>query len=299
MAGESQGAGTRRTALVTASYAGDFERCRLLCETVDRHVSGLTRHLLLVSDPDVALFRQLEGPGREVVGESDILPRWLHDLPDPFSGFRRRIWLSLRVPPLRGWHVQQLRRIAIADHVDEDALFYCDSDTAFLKPFDCASLWQGERLRLFRREDRLGEPGHEAQREWARNAAAALGLAPGFRPAHDYIATLVAWRTGSTRAMMKRLEEAGERHWIAAIARNRRFSECMLYGIHADAVAGGEGHFHDHHELCRIYWTGPALDASAIRRFAGGLGAGQVAIGLQSFTGASVEDIRAAVLAEA
>ena len=48
-----------RTALVTATYAADFERCRLLCETVDRHVTGMTRHLLLVSDPDVALFRQL------------------------------------------------------------------------------------------------------------------------------------------------------------------------------------------------------------------------------------------------
>ena len=288
-----------RTALVTATYAADFERCRLLCETVDRHVTGMTRHLLLVSDPDVALFRQLEGPHREVIGERDILPGWLHDLPDPLSGFRRRIWLSARVPPLRGWHVQQLRRIAIARHVREDALFYCDSDTAFLKPFDGASLWQGDRLRLFRRDGRLAEPGHEAQREWAQNAAAALGIAAGFRPAHDYIATLIASRTDATRAMADRLEAASGRHWIEAMARNRRFSECMLYGIHADVVQSGAGHFHDRHELCRIYWSGPTLDACAIREFVGGLGPGQVAVGLQSFTGADVGDIRSAVLAAA
>lgn len=299
MIAEPQVARARRTALVTASYAADFERCRLLCETVDRHVTGATRHLLLVSDPDVALFQQLEGPHREVVGEGDILPAWLHDMPDPLSGFSRRIWLSTRVPPLRGWHVQQLRRIAIAGHVDEDALFFCDSDTAFLRSFDCASLWRGDRLRLFRRDGRLAEPGHETQREWARNAAGALGLGNAFRPAHDYIATLIAWRADATRAMMQRLEETGRRHWIAAVARNRRFSECMLYGIHADAVLHGEGHFHDANELCRIYWTGPALDASGIRDFVGGLAPGQVAVGLQSFTGANVGDIRSAVLAAA
>lgn len=299
MAAEAKAARTRRTVLVTASYAADFERCRLLCETVDRHVTGATRHLLLVSGPDVALFRQLEGPRREVVGEGDILPSWLHDMPDPLSGFRRRIWLSARVPPLRGWHVQQLRRIAIAGHVDEDALFFCDSDTAFLQAFDCETLWRGDRLRLFRRDGRLAEPGHETQREWARNAAASLGLGNAFPPAHDYIATLIAWRADATRAMMKRLSEAGGRHWIEAVARNRRFSECMLYGIHADAVLHGEGHFHDSHELCRIYWTGPALDGAGIRDFIGGLAPGQVAVGLQSFTGADVGDIRSAVLAAA
>src|SRR5690606_13652521 len=29
-----------RTAIVTASWDQDFERCRLLCETVDKYVSG-------------------------------------------------------------------------------------------------------------------------------------------------------------------------------------------------------------------------------------------------------------------
>ncbi|PHP66282.1 hypothetical protein CSC94_15260 [Zhengella mangrovi] len=287
--------GPRRTALVTASYAGDFERCRLLCETIDRHVTGATRHLLLVSGPDVPLFRQLEGPHREVVSERDILPGWLHDLPDPLSGFRRRVWLSRHTVPLRGWHVQQLRRIAIAGHVGEDALFYCDSDAAFLRPFDCATLWKGPRLRLFRRDGRLLESGHDEQRQWARNAARALAAGTGDGLPHDYIATLVAWRADTTRAMMQRLEAVAGRHWIAALARTRRFSECMLYGCQADSVDEGRDHFHDATELCRIYWKGPRLDTAGIRDFVAACEPDQVAVGLQSFVGMDMADIRRAL----
>ena len=47
-------------ALVTASYAPDFERCRLLCETIDRHVTGLGRHYIRGENRDLAFFRQLE-----------------------------------------------------------------------------------------------------------------------------------------------------------------------------------------------------------------------------------------------
>ena len=47
-------------ALVTASYAPDFERCRLLCETVDQYVTGFSHHYILVEHNDVAQFRALE-----------------------------------------------------------------------------------------------------------------------------------------------------------------------------------------------------------------------------------------------
>ena len=123
-----------KTALVTASYAPDFERCRLLCETIDRFVAGYTKHYILVEHRDVALFKQLESSRRVVIDENDLLPRWIRPFPDPSNFGHRRIWLSPRTMPLRGWHVQQFRRIAIAAHTDEDAFFYIDSDVAFLKP---------------------------------------------------------------------------------------------------------------------------------------------------------------------
>ena len=152
---------TPAAAVVTASYAPDFERCRLLCETMDRQLSGVAHHYILVEHRDVALFRQLETGSRTVVDERDLLPRWLRVVDDPASLFRRRVWLSLKTQPLRGWHVQQLRRIAVAAHAKEDVLVFCDSDVAFVKPFDLSAFWHDGKVRLFRRDDALSADGHE------------------------------------------------------------------------------------------------------------------------------------------
>jgi len=279
-------------AIVTASYGPDLERCRLLSDTIDQHVTGHAHHYILVAAHDVAAFRSLEGPRRSIIDERELLPSWLHCLPDPLSGMRKRIWLSLRTMPLRGWHVQQLRRIAIAAHVAQDALIYVDSDVAFLRPFDCATLWRGENLRLFRRENGLDRSGLDEQRVWSRNAGATLGLPYGAVSRHDYIATLIAWRRDAVLAMTRHIEQAHGRHWVAAIGSNRHFSECMLYGRYADEVLGGEGHFHDAHELCRVYWTGPALSDTTFREFVAEMQTDQVAIGMQSFIGTDVARIR-------
>lgn len=281
---------TQTSALVTASYLPDLERCRLLCETIDKHVSGHSHHYLLVASNDVASFRALEGPRRTVVDERDLLPGWLRSFPDPLSRFRKRIWLSFRTMPLRGWHVQQLRRIAIAGHIGEDGLIFCDSDVAFLRPFDCATIWRDGNLRLFRRENGLSRPDLDDQRLWAANAGKTLGLAA--TPRHDYIATVIAWRRDAAVAMCRHIEETTGKQWVAAIGSNRRFSECMLYGRYADEVLQSEGHFHESNELCRVYWTGPALSDATFAEFLASMTPDQVAIGMQSFIGTDIGRIR-------
>lgn len=284
-------------ALVTASYAADFERCRLLCETVDRHVTGASHHYLLVEHRDVTLFRQLEGRSRTVIDERDLLPSWLRDLPDPTSLFKRRIWLSLKAPPLRGWHVQQLRRIAIAERIEQQALVYVDSDVAFLRPFDCARFWRDGKLRLFIRENALLRPGHENHHVWSRNAAAVLGIeAPEISP-HDYISTLIAWRRSSVRDMLARIEQVSGRHWVEAISARRRFSECMIYGRFVDEVAGRAGHVHGSEEFCRVHWTGTPLSDAQFEAFVAGMSPDQVAIGMQSFIGTDLGRIRKLIAA--
>ena len=59
-----------KTAIVTASWDQDFERCKLLCETMDKHVTGFTKHYILVDSKDVALFRQIESANRIVIDEA-------------------------------------------------------------------------------------------------------------------------------------------------------------------------------------------------------------------------------------
>lgn len=278
-------------AIVTASYAPDFERCRLLCETVDARVSGMAKHYLLVAGHDVRRFRELESANRVVIDERELLPSSMFALRDLTSGFRRYVWLGRRIPPLRGWHVQQLRRMALARHVGEQTLVYVDSDVAFVRPFDLTEFWQGDRLRLFRRDHALDTMGEGEHREWSKNAARALGLPAATSP-HDYIATLIAWRRDFTAAMLDHIEQASGRSWVEAIASRRRFSECMLYGRYVDDVRVGEGHVHDATERCRIYWKGPELSEKELADFVSGLAPGQVAVGLQSFIGIDLRQIR-------
>jgi hypothetical protein len=281
-----------RTALVTASYAPDFERCRLLCETIDRFVTGFTRHYILVEHRDVALFKQLENPNRVVIDENDLLPRWIRPFPDPSNFGRRRIWLAPGMMPLRGWHVQQFRRIAIAAHTDEDAFFYVDSDVTFLKPFDSASIWHGGDLRLFRRDGDLLRPVPGDQHAWSQNAGKVLGIEPVSPVGHDYIGTLIGWRRDALLSMCDHIQKVTGRHWIAAIGRSRRFSECMIYGRYADEVLMARDHYHDGADLCRVYWFAPAPTDEQFIAFVEAMTPEQVAIGMQSFIGDDTARIR-------
>lgn len=278
--------------MVTASYARDFERCRLLCETMDRHVTGFSHHYLLVEQRDVALFRQLEASNRSVIDERDLLPKWLRAFDDPLSLFRRRIWLSLKTMPLRGWHVQQLRRIAIAAKANEDILVFCDSDVVFVKPFDCAAFQREGRVRLFRRDDALLAGHGDDHLAWSRNAGRALGIVSPETSPHDYISTLIAWRRRSVADMCARIENIHGRHWVEVIGRNRKFSECMLYGRFVDELDTGRDHFHGAEEFCRVHWTGEALSEPQFAAFIGGMAPAQVAIGMQSFIGTDLALIR-------
>lgn len=279
-------------AVVTASHAPDFERCRLLCDTLDAYVSNAARHLILVESRDVKLFRALEGPRREVVDERDILPSWLHAVSDPLSARHRRVWLSLRTLPLRGWHVQQLRRIAVAAWAREDHLVFCDSDVAFLKPFDCGSFAENGRTRLFCIENGLGADERPVQAAWWSNAGKALGIARSPRHHDSYITTLIAWRREAALMMCRRIEAVTGRHWAAAIAADRKFSECLLYGRFVTEVLGGEGHVPDPDGFCRVQWDGDPMGDAEFRAFLAGMDAGQAAVCLQSFIGMDPERVR-------
>ena len=278
-------------AIVTASYAADFERCRLLCETIDRFVTGAPRHYILVEQRDLKLFRELETRDRVIVSERDLLPRWLRPYNDPLSLFRRRIWLSLRTQPLRGWHVQQLRRIAIAAHVREEALVYVDSDVAFIKPFDCRVFWRDGLVRLFRRDHGIASALAD-QEIWSQNAGKTLGIAASSSSPHDYIATLIAWRRDAVEAMCGHIEAVHGKHWVEVVASVRKFSECIMYGRYVDDVTGGAGHFHGSEEYCHVQWFGTPHSDEEITAFIAEMLPEQVAIGMQSFIGTDIARLR-------
>ncbi len=251
-------------AIATPSYAGDIERCRLLCASIDRFVSGHAMHYILVEDGDVALFRPLEGPRRTVLPESALLPSWLKARPDPFSLGKRRVWTSLGalargVPPLRGWHAQQLRKFALPLASREDVLLFADSDMLFLRPFALDSLTTDGAVRLYAKPDGITADMAEHV-SWCGMAAALLALPAPTIPSPDYINNLVTWRRDNVLALHRHIEAVSGRGWVEAIARQRQFSEYMIYGYFVERVLGlaAAGHVADSHELCKSYWGGDA-----------------------------------------
>jgi hypothetical protein len=291
---------TRSRALATPSYRGDVERCRLLCASIDRFVSGHTMHYLLVEDRDVALFRDLEGPKRRILPESQLLPSWLTPRPDPLSLGRRRVWTGLRalargLPPLRGWHAQQLRKFAVATVAAEDVILFADSDMLFVRPFDMAALERDGAVRLYRKPDAI-TADMARHRPWCEHAAALLGLGAPRWPGADYINNMVSWRRDHVLGLLAHVEALSGRDWVSAIARDRQFSEYLLYGYYVEQVLGLEaaGHWADPRELCKVYWFPEDVTGfDLLRSFEEVLEPWQVAVGVQSFIGQPLDRVRA------
>jgi hypothetical protein len=285
---------TTRHAIITPSFRGDLDRCKLLCASIDAFVSELSTHYLLVEDRDVLLFRPLEGPRRRIIAESQLFPSWLKSIPDPTSFGRRRIWtspgaLARGLAPLRGWHTQQLRKIAAPALIDEEVLLYADSDVIMLKPYRLSQQVGAEGLRLYRSDHAISESMGEHV-EWLRRAAGTLRIPTPPRPAHDYINNLVTWDARHARAMTRHIEDGSGRHWIEAVASARGFSEWLLYGCYIDHVLGSaSGHAATGQALARTYWYQGDVERSPLTPETVKLDPWQVAIGVQSFIGVPME----------
>ena len=284
-----------KTAVMTSSYAGDFDRCALLCESMDGFMRGDWCHHILVERNDVDLFRTLEGPNRIVISEADLFPFWLRSFPDPTSLGRRRLWLSPFSAPLRGWHAQQLRRLAMARHVEADTLLSIDSDVVLVRPFDPAGLWEGDRLRMFRADNGAihATPGHI---NWLAHAGDILGLPRRPEPAHDYISNMVAWRVDTARALLDHLERRNAKSWMRAVISSRNISECMIYGRFVDEILDGAGHYPDPRSLSHVIWFKESFPQTpeGLDQFMRELKPDQIAIGVQSFVSHPLSEIRRA-----
>ena len=69
----------------------------------------------------------------------------------------------------------------------------------------------------------------------------------------------------------------------------------MLYGRLADEVLRLDGHWASGLAKCKVLWTQPGSEFAGIGTFLADREPGQVAVGLQSFIGLPLEDIRAAL----
>lgn len=248
-------------ALATPSYAPDYERCRLLVESVRAFSRNPIRHYIIVDERDYRLFRSLGGSGTEILTVESLLPGWIRRLP-----LVNRAWLSLKTPPLRNWIVQQLVKIAFAQATDETATVFVDSDVAFMRAFDFRQFQRSGQGRLFRVPEFYAadfEP-------WYAAAYAHLGLTDDRYglPRPNYIGNLISWKRENVRAMCDRVEQVSGRSWLETLARAKTLSEYVLYGVFVDQVLGeAAGHFYDWSPLCQEYWSPQPLDEDGLAQF--------------------------------
>ena len=221
---------------------------RVLAQSVHHHI--------IVPRSDLKLFGQLAGPRTHIRCETDFLPRCF--VPVPFTNFT--VNLGRPFPPVRGWILQQMVKLAAVAASEDDVVLLVDSDVEFLRAFNVETFVRNGVVRFYRKPDEIDErlPRHMI---WHRVARALLGLPPAEPPYTDYISSLLAWDPAIVRRMLARVTATTGRPWATAIARQLHFSEWTLYGVFVDDVIGAPANsFASDDPLCLAYWDETPLN---------------------------------------
>jgi len=246
--------------LITCSFRGDLDVCRMLCESIDRFVPATIPHSLYVPRADLPLFADLASARRSVAAQEDLLPRWFVKLPMPGPKWRRRLHLPRRnlyvtpfSPPVRGWIAQQIMKIAATAHASAEIVAHIDSDNVFIRPLKLEHLARDGKVRIYRSPDRVDLETH---RVWHETAGRLLGLPASRFYGAEYINPFVVWRRSVLQGMIARIEAETGRDWRIVLARTPHFAEYVLYGVFADQVMGLEaaGLMAEDFTLCHSRW---------------------------------------------
>lgn len=284
--------------LLTPSHSRDVERFALLCESIDAHVTGFSKHYVIVNDDDAHVFEKFRSDKRLIVPVSRYLPNWLYAVPTAVLPTRRRIWLSLRSAPVHGWHIQQIAKIAGSLSAPEQRMCIIDSDNVFFRKFDVGLYAGAEKAPLYidRGAILIDAPLHAA---WLRNCDHLLGLPKSSFPADDFVGNVLIWDKESLKDMTNAIHQATGKKWALALCRTRPFSEYLLYGrFVTSSPLQLARHMIVEHSLAAAHWSENQLDRSAVKAMIRKASPGEVALCIQSYSSTSLQDIRCALLSE-
>lgn len=273
--------------VVTPSHAPDLPSFRRLHASVLRWSDPGTRHIVAVPELDVPLFRELGADRLEVVGYRGLLPREfiettrlarLRGLP---RGYRvgavntRRPW-----PPIRGWMLQQVVKLALVSRLEDDVALLIDSDVLVIAPLDERVFRRDDAVRLYRLPHGVDESMVRHAR-WLAESARLLGMGAPESDSPDYIAPFNSWSPPVVRAALDRVSEVTGMPWSRAVGGSLDFSEFMLIGAFATTDDDGAT-FASDRSLCHSHWDPRPLDLAAARAFAETLAPDDLAIHIQS-----------------
>lgn len=273
---------TPSLAFVTPSYPPDLERCALLVESLDRFGPAF-KHYIIVDRADMPVFAHLASARTILIeGESLIDSRFVRV---PWKG---GIWLNWRTLPMRGWISQQVKKLAAAKVTTEDILIMTDSDTTFVKPVSVERYLLGGKTGLLDVDYCAGMVP-----TWTAVATKLLGLsvAPHLR---GHVGQMIAWRREHLLGLLDHIERATNLPWQVAIARQKTFSEYILYGIYIRQVLGYPASLHAPSTvpLVKEPWDYDLETSEGLRQFFGDVSPENVAVMIHSKFGLPVSAAR-------
>ena len=281
-----------RLAIITPSYAPDFELCADLHASVRAFVPEVEHHII-VPRRDLARFRCLAGDRTEVHDVAEYLPRTFLTLP-AVNG-----WVNARrpFPPIRGWIAQQIVKLAAAARLEADVALLIDSDIEVIRPFGADTYRRDGTTRFFRKPGAVHDamPRHIVWHEAARRM---LGLPPGRPPYTDYICAPAPWDPAIVRGLLARVEEVAGRPWATVVGAELHFSELILYGVYVDEVLGlpAAGYPSDD-MLCPQYFDEVPLDEAGLAAFLDRVRPEDIAVMISAKSGTPITLRRAALAA--
>ena len=252
-------------AVLTPSYAPDLELCRELNRSVLDWMPRDVDHHVMVPRRDRELFAQLSGPRTRVWTIDQLVPRRM--LPVPLIN----AWLNLRrpYPPVRGWVMQQIVKLAVAAELGADLVVLADSDVVLVRPVAVDTFKEDDGRVRFYRSDGAVHEGLPRHLIWHKVARRLLGLPPaGPPPLPDYISAFNVWERRLVLALRDRIEQVTGRSWLDAIASQPHVSEFILYGVFVDDVLGASAGVNAAESMfCHSYWGPEPLARTAVARF--------------------------------
>jgi Family of unknown function (DUF6492) len=223
-------------AVLTPTFRDDAALFADLHRSVLANTAPSVVHHVVTPPSDVHLFREYEGPRCTVRTHQDLLPRHWLSVPHA-SGLAvnlRRPW-----PPVRGWVVQQIMKLAGTALIDARAVLIVDSDAVLLREAKVDEFTDNGRLWFYRKEDAVTADMHRHVL-WHNVARRLLGV-PGAAvpPLTDYVSPISVWDPVVVRSLIEHIADSTGRNWVEAVGRQLHVSEFMVYGVFVDQVLGG------------------------------------------------------------
>ncbi len=269
-------------AFVTPSYPPDLARCALLVQSLDRFGPAF-KHYIIVDRADMAAFAHLASARTILIEAESIIDRRFIRIP-----WKGSSWYNWRALPMRGWISQQVYKLGAIKVVPDDILVMTDSDTTFVRPFTVDNFLIEGKTGLLDVDYCAGKVP-----VWSAVATKLLGL-PKVPNLRGHVGNLIAWRREHIAALHAHVEKVTGLPWQIAIARQRTFSEYILYGIFVREVLGYEASDHapSTRALVKQPWEHDLTTTDALKTYIHDLEPDNIAVMIHSKDGLPISAAR-------